>query len=339
MAVRGNIDQPKGDELMFYGIGAQKAGTTWLHAYLAAHPQVTTGPLKEYHYYSHFHRRFTTGVGRPFLQGLRRKVALASILVRAGMARGWPRALIKSFFQAPDYQGIVRGGNDQALVFGDISPIYPVLDRTAFAEMADSHTNTKFVFIMRDPVARLWSQIRMRAKAKALPLDGQNSKFAKMLKAKSSDPNYLVRSDYQRTITELENAVPTSNILYLFYEDLFQDDSIRRLTDFLGIDFKKANYESFVHKGDALDMPAEWRDEMRRKLAHVYKFVAEKFGNEVPRSWWQGVGETAQGPSASQEKVDGAAVQSACHSTKSVSCAVARPRFALNPLAGTAAWA
>ena len=34
----------------FLGIGAQKSGTTWLHANLSQHPQIWMPPVKEIHY-------------------------------------------------------------------------------------------------------------------------------------------------------------------------------------------------------------------------------------------------------------------------------------------------
>ena len=39
---------------LFYGIGAQKAGTTWVHDYLSGHPQVKVPALfKEQQYWNH----------------------------------------------------------------------------------------------------------------------------------------------------------------------------------------------------------------------------------------------------------------------------------------------
>ena len=36
-------------------IGAQKAGTTWLHGMLSQHPDVFRGPMKEVHYFDSLH--------------------------------------------------------------------------------------------------------------------------------------------------------------------------------------------------------------------------------------------------------------------------------------------
>ena len=37
--------------LQFFGIGAQKSGTTWLYAYLKEHPQVFMPEIKELNYF------------------------------------------------------------------------------------------------------------------------------------------------------------------------------------------------------------------------------------------------------------------------------------------------
>ena len=42
------------------GVGAQKAGTTWLHEYLASLPEVDLGFMKEYHVFDQNYVRDTT---------------------------------------------------------------------------------------------------------------------------------------------------------------------------------------------------------------------------------------------------------------------------------------
>ena len=41
----------------FVGIGAAKAGTSWLADYLAGHPEVALSPIKELHYFDAMHLR------------------------------------------------------------------------------------------------------------------------------------------------------------------------------------------------------------------------------------------------------------------------------------------
>src|SRR5215208_108045 len=45
------MDVFEGDRTYFVGIGAQKAGTTWLHDYLSSRPDTFMSPIKELHYF------------------------------------------------------------------------------------------------------------------------------------------------------------------------------------------------------------------------------------------------------------------------------------------------
>lgn len=54
---RGILPVRRGDLPGFLGIGAQKSGTTWLHANLARHPSIFLPETKELHYFDwNFHR-------------------------------------------------------------------------------------------------------------------------------------------------------------------------------------------------------------------------------------------------------------------------------------------
>nr|WP_249139059.1 sulfotransferase [Actibacterium sp. MT2.3-13A] len=268
---------------MFFVIGAQKAGTTWLHRYLAQHPEVSSGPLKKYHYFNKFHGEFAVGGARPHFQGLRRLSALSAVLRRAGRPAGYLRATLAALRGRGDYLGLVRGDRPGARAFGDVTPIYSLLGRAAFAEMAASYPRTRFVFIMRDPVDRLWSHVRMRARR--LGLAPGEAAFDKMVFSRLNDPRFLGRSDYARTITELEAAVPREQILYLFYEELFSDASLRRLCDFLGLGFVPGTYDEKVFAGISAEAPRDWLLAARAKLAPVYDFVTARFGDAVPAAW------------------------------------------------------
>ena len=43
------------EQTLFFCVGAQKSGTTWLHDYLSSHPEVADAPLKEMNFFSDLH--------------------------------------------------------------------------------------------------------------------------------------------------------------------------------------------------------------------------------------------------------------------------------------------
>ncbi|MFQ5437306.1 MAG: sulfotransferase [Paracoccaceae bacterium] len=291
-----NMSAASTSGVMFFGIGAQKAGTTWLFDYLSGHPDVSTGPLKEYHFFDHFHPLHATTGDRPALLSLRRRVALARVLRRATPGLGWMRAFRLAGGGVAAFRRTVRGDKPGARAFGDITPGYSLLGRSAFAEMAACHDDVRFLFVMRDPVERLWSQLRMRAKKKNIPLDMAEPRFAALVAALSHDKAYFGRSDYRRTINEMEAAVSPARIHYMFYETMFSDAEISVLTDFLGIEFVPADHDRVVHGGRRLEMPEDWRNEMQQHFCDVYDFVAQKFGDRVPVSWPSGAGKGNDSP-------------------------------------------
>ena len=114
---------------------------------------------------------------------------------------------------------VLRSRKDQLIV--DNTPAYSLLDAATFAEMAGICRNAKFVFVMRDPVSRLWSGLGLQAKnSKPEDLDRD---LAMLVDEALGGDRYMhrARSDYARVIGELEKAVPAEDIHYLFFEELF----------------------------------------------------------------------------------------------------------------------
>lgn len=100
---------PSTSDTMFFVLGAQKAGTTWLHKYLSGHPQVSMGPVKEYSYFGYFHRPFTSGATRPLrFQGIRRLLAEASLRRRTGLRRGYFGSVLDAWRGGPIYKALLR---------------------------------------------------------------------------------------------------------------------------------------------------------------------------------------------------------------------------------------
>lgn len=110
--------------LKAYCIGAQKAGTTWLYRCLKAHPETTfgDGEAKEKHYWDNRERGKVD-------------VSLSCYL--------------KRFVGQPGKLGI------------DITPAYALLSRETVAQVHAALPHLRVVFILRDPVPRAWSAIRM----------------------------------------------------------------------------------------------------------------------------------------------------------------------------------
>jgi hypothetical protein len=269
---------------LLFGVGAQKAGTTWLASYLRGHPEAFVPALKELHYFDSLHR-----------PEQRAQIETRMQVQREALARRRPRPERVEETRArleelADRERLVRGvdfgyadffaaraGGERVIC--DITPGYAMLGEDGFAAMAEAHSATKFVFIMRDPVERFWSALRMRVRrGEAIDtLDG----FEDAL----DDPEVMGRSDYGRTIAALERAVPRDRIKYLFYETLFRQETVDALTSFLGIAPAPASFEAVFNRGQTLAMPVAQKAAALERLRFVYDDIFARFGDAVPAEW------------------------------------------------------
>jgi hypothetical protein len=186
------------------------------------------------------------------------------------------------------YAALLLDGSRPGQVLVDNTPAYALLRRTTFAEMDALAGEARFLFIMRDPVARLWSGLRHRF-GKQLGTGGMTAAEleARFLAVLDADlRGDLARSDYRRTITELEAAVPPARILYLFHETQFAQGPYDRLADFLGVARRRGRVRRRVNRGVEVGSPGPGAiAAARERLAEVYAFVRERFGAEVPAEW------------------------------------------------------
>lgn len=274
--------------VMYFGIGAQKAGTSWLGTYLTLHPQVAVGPLKEYHYFeriyptAHPDRLDFRPKGAP--KSLYPMLADNAVRWRIAARRGsLPRKALMVTVPTR-YKTLVQGQKRGMRAFGDVTPEYGLLTEEGFRGMRAAHPRTKFFFLMRDPVARLWSHMRMDAGKYAHHARDVGDDPLAWLERMPQNYAYWGRSDYGRTMRELEKAVPAEDILYLFFEDLVTEPSVRRVTDFLGLDYAPFSEEK-KNTGDGVKMTDAWKWRARELLDPIYRDVHAKFGDAVPASW------------------------------------------------------
>ncbi len=118
----------------FLGIGAHKAGSTWLYQQLAAHPEIGFSTdekrvgriaVKERHFWCrdlHTHRE------RP----------------------RWPGPLDQAL---ADYRARLPDGK----ISGDVTPHYAVLGAEAVSRVAEHLPGVRLIYLLREPRARAWS--------------------------------------------------------------------------------------------------------------------------------------------------------------------------------------
>ncbi len=278
---------------LIYCIGAAKSGTSWLHDYLRGHGQVHLRALKELHYFD----VLEPGLGKWQYKALVRQAGNMRDRLRAGLGNAeslrerladleaWLETFDGETADDAAYLAYLRqGAGAGARWVGDFTPAYALLSEATFAHMAGLAGETRFVYLLRDPVERAWSNIRMVAKnAGAADPEALHQRELRDLVA-GNNRKIALRSDYRGTLERLFRAVPRAQVHVEFYERLFTPRAIERLCGFLGIEVEPAAFERRVHKGREAGLEPAGRAALAAWLKPQYEYVKEVMGG-LPRAW------------------------------------------------------
>ena len=276
---RQNFDE----KLLLYVIGAQKAGTTWLWDYFKNHRQVYVSYFKEMQY---FNCKHNSEIFKNTIASHKKNLDLylnkTKLRISKSSRNRYDAQVFRelSFLDESYYIKFFKKYVSDEICFADITPGYSGAGKEAYKKMNSLHPNTKFLFIMRDPLDRFCSCIKHTHKISRL-----NDNFVEeCINSKS----FEVRSNYKSTIENLEEIIDKEKILYLFYEDLFCDESIKTICDFLGIKFKHANYKISVNRRK---YEFKFSDHALKKIFDsqrpVYNYIFEKFQERTPKKWYK----------------------------------------------------
>lgn len=299
---------------MLYGVGAQKAGTSWLFDCLRQSPACHTLPTKELHYFDVLYAASEAGHLKDRVAQLRRTVdSLTDSSDPDNRARLRRIQILtdrlsihaaKPGNHRPYVKHMLNGYKKQKFIC-DFTPSYSVLDTDGFKQM-NSIGSAKFIFILRDPVARMWSQIRMAIATAHPKLEGPAFEAKCAAHAKDMhavrDLSKIGRADYARTMSALEAAVPADQIHYAFYEELFSQTSVDAICAFLDIDAVPANTEEKVNLGRSGTLPADVGALLTERLMPQYTAAFERFGDAVPANWRKRV-EAAPAPASAPQTI------------------------------------
>lgn len=278
---------------LLFCVGATKASTSWLYRYLAGHPECYLRSIKELHYFDRVEDN-RTKAGIAALQG-------ELVHLRADVSVRPNQTLSAKIKDIETWIPVLQSGNDDAYLayltegmdarklVADVTPAYSLLSVERLCKMASLMPDVRFVYLMRDPVARLWSHVRMAAYRSAGDLEASAVRvFDAVLAGKK--PDVMNRGDYRASLARLDAAVDPSRLLVMFQEVLLTLPGIRQLSAFLGISDHPAKFTNHVHVGPNLDMTQDQLLRARAALRPQYEYAASRFG-ALPDTWLRNMGE------------------------------------------------
>lgn len=219
----------------FLGIGAMRAGTSWLAENLRRHPRIWIGRKEQ-----HFFDRHLDGGGLGWLHA-----------DRVARARYGVRFL----------PGALRGR-----LTGDLTPRYAILPPEVIARVAAWMPEVKLLMMLRDPIERAWSQARHDVPALTAPGTPPKAELFQFFE----QPRVRQRGDYLGCLRNWLTAFERRQLWVGFLEEVALDaravarDALR----FLGVE--PAGGVQWVVDPVHAAPPAPMPDAVRRHLEALH---------------------------------------------------------------------
>jgi hypothetical protein len=252
-------------------VGAQKAGTTWLYNYIQNDPKANLGLLKEYHFWNFVMIEKNGGGNKKmknFLDRDHKKLDSGELL-------RWTMMKMKNYYQVY-FNSIINDGYE---ITGDITPQYARCSSEGLSHIKASlekyNFTVKIIFLIRDPVERIWSNIRME-KNDLLTIDSSLSD-TDLMRIKFKDRNKW-DSLYDFTIKQIYEVFDKKNIYIGVYEEMFIEDQVKKLSNFIGVDYNPTMITKKINSSDKIEkLDADVINEVRDFYNKTYEFCFQNF--------------------------------------------------------------
>ena len=267
----------------FLCIGAQKAGTTWLHAQLRSHPNVWMPPIKELHYFDYkfvksqkVARKFVNSQAHNRIENERKKIfpnedliQYFTALVDGDMSsEGWYR------------HAFCRPGAEGKLT-GEITPAYCIIPEAGIECVRSLLGPVKIIYLIRDPIGRMISGLKMIAARKSGP-----PKTEMEWRDLASRKVILNRGDYSACIPRWKKFFSEDEILFLPFKRVAQDPLglLQDVEDFLGIErHKYRRATDKIHVSKHIEIPDVILESLGREAARQREYLIREFDENFVR--------------------------------------------------------
>ncbi len=274
----------------FIGLGFQKCATTWLSIRLAAHPSIWCPPIRELHYLDNYDK----ALNKLPLQTLyimnwsnkllktKDKDKIISIIDKMDY---WKKYVQTNPDSIKSYMNLFQP-SDSDLAYGEITPSYSGLSEDTLKEICDMKEKPKVFLIMREPIARIWSQIRHVERIRPNDVSSLEKQLAFL-----ESEHVRMRSDYAGTIKRVQKVFPSDRIGYFFFEDMLEDQEkyLKNVCDFLGVKYNSCMVQ--VKRNRSRAASKKMSIEVEKRAIELYGNIADdvrELLGHVPDSWSRG---------------------------------------------------
>jgi Sulfotransferase family len=301
----------------FLCIGAQKAGTTWLFYMLREHPEVWLGPFKELQF---FNARFVESdavwvhwhIENQIREIIRYIIAVNGDAFEFEYMNYLLRIADRQIMFSDDwYTHVFSRGGDK--VKGDITPAYCAIPAEGVEYALNMLGPVPVIFLVRDPVERALSQLRMNvtralgpAPKEGGPIWRQGARYIVRRVARArkrpitrsppltraqweqfvADPEMALRGDYPRDIGNWLSRYPEEKLLFIPYREIASEplNVLRQVEKHIGVGaFNYSNVNERVFEGDNILLPPFVTEMIQQQFQPQRDFLEQTFGKDFVR--------------------------------------------------------
>ncbi len=283
----------------FLGIGAQKAGTSWVHECLKKHPEIWLPPEKELHYFD----RSPEYASPTFLHPDQPILRLFGSDFWNQIYRNKCKDVFKDYFgKHPEifrwyanylfrtcsdawYASLFEEGREK--IRGEITPAYSILKESDVKHIHQLMPDARIIFILRNPIERAWSQYRFMVRQGKLKSNISFDEF----KTWVDSPEQQGRSDYLKTIRIWAEVFSKDQLFIGFYDDIVSEPELllSKILNFIGAASDGATVQQIlevdrVNVSPEIEIPAEFSSYLHEKYDDEVRLVAKQLGG--PAECW-----------------------------------------------------
>ena len=185
-----------------------------------------------------------------------------------------------------DLEYLQAGRMDETVLL-DVTPAYALLEPAEIARISALPIRVKLQYLMRDPLERLWSHVRMLAKRSLK--EGQDflvncQDILQRVLHTQEEARIVTQGDYKSNIARFAAVFDRWQFQVGFSENLQDGPKFDSMCVYWGINATSARQIKPAHVGVAAPFPEVLRRDTLQFLKAQYDFVADNFA-DLPENW------------------------------------------------------
>lgn len=270
----------------FIGIGAPKCATSWLYNIFEIHPKVWIPPTKELHYFNQLSDQHSH-VNRILLRKNNYSKSLNRLKYTPLSSGKWAYKYLFKKRSLNNYFNLFSPDRDQ--ISGEITPTYASIDARNIDVMHHNLKETKFIYILRNPIYRDWSSTCMSYKN----IQNKNLDLVSVdeIIFKATHPLRTIHSNYVSNLIRWENFFVPERFFIGFFDEIQNNPKqfLDRLFKFLHLpEIDYSLFDKLLYRrvnSFTLPIPQKVLVAIAKNELSNIKRIHQRFSNQYTASW------------------------------------------------------